>query len=168
MLLFSHQVISNFWRSHGLQYASFPCPSLSLRVCSDSCPLSWWCHPTISLVFLPSIFPSIRVFSNESTLLIRLPKYWSFNFSISPSKEYSELISFRIDWFDLCCPRDSQRVFSTTIGKHEVFGAQLSLWSNSHICTWPLKRNHNFDYTGSFHYEEYWRWSWLKRIENRL
>ena len=111
MLLFSHQVISNFWPSHGLQYASFPCPSLSLRVCSDSCPLSWWCHPTISLVFLPSIFPSIRVFSNESTLLIRLPKYWSFNFSISPSKEYSELISFRIDWFDLCCPRDSQRVF---------------------------------------------------------
>ena len=60
------------------------------------------CHP---LLLLPSIFPSIRVFSNESTLRIRWPKYWSF--SISPSNEYSGLISFRIDWFDLlCCPRD--------------------------------------------------------------
>ena len=56
------------------------------------------CHPTL---LLPSIFPSIRVFSNESALCIRWPKYWSFSFSISSSKEYSELISFRIDWFDL-------------------------------------------------------------------
>ena len=56
------------------------------------------CHP---LLLLPSIFPSIRVFSNESAPYIRWPKYWSFNFSISPSNEYSRLISFRIDWFDL-------------------------------------------------------------------
>ena len=56
------------------------------------------CHP---LLFLPSIFPSIRVFSNESVLRIRWPKYWSFGFSISPSNEESELISFRIDWLDL-------------------------------------------------------------------
>ena len=56
------------------------------------------CHP---LLLLPSIFPSIRVFSNKSVLPIRWPKYWSFSFSISPSNEYSELISFRIDWFDL-------------------------------------------------------------------
>ena len=56
------------------------------------------CHP---LLLLPSIFPSIRVFSNESTLRMRWPKYWSFSFSISPSKEYSELISFRMDWLDL-------------------------------------------------------------------
>ena len=56
------------------------------------------CHP---LLFLPSIFPSIRVFSNESTLPIKWPKYWSFSFSVSPSNEYSELISFRIDWTDL-------------------------------------------------------------------
>ena len=56
------------------------------------------CHP---LLLLPSIFPSIRVFSNEWAVRIRWPKYWSFSFSISPSKEYSELISFRIDWFDL-------------------------------------------------------------------
>ena len=55
------------------------------------------CHPLL----LPSVFPSIRVFSNESTVLIKWPKYWSFSFSISPSNEYSGLISFRIDWFDL-------------------------------------------------------------------
>ena len=59
-------------------------------------------------LLLPSIFPSIRVFSSESVLCIRWPKYWSFSFSISPSNEYSGLISFRIDWFYLLCPRDSQ------------------------------------------------------------
>ena len=71
-----------------------------------SCPLSWGCHPTmredgLSPLLLPSIFPSIRIFSNESALHIRWPKYWSFSFSTSPSSEYSGLISFRIDWFDL-------------------------------------------------------------------
>ena len=75
-------------------------------VCSNSCALSQWCYLTISssfcpLLLLPSIFPSIRVFSNELALRIRWPKYWSFSFSISPSNEYSRLISFRIDWFDL-------------------------------------------------------------------
>ena len=80
-------------------------PSLSPRVFSNSCPLSQmpythpiFCHP---LLLLPSIFPTIRVFSNESTLCIKWPKYWSFSFSISPSNEYSGLISFRIGWFDL-------------------------------------------------------------------
>ena len=93
-------------RRCGLQHASLSCPSLSLGVCSDSCPLIWWCHPTISssatpFSFLPSIFPSIRVFSTESAFHIRWPKYWSFSFSISPSNEYSGLISFRTDRFDL-------------------------------------------------------------------
>ena len=73
--------------------------------CSNSCASSQWCHPTISscfsLLLLPSIFHSIRVFSNESVLHVRWPKYWKFSFSISPSNEYSVLISFRIDWFDL-------------------------------------------------------------------
>ena len=64
------------------------------------------CHP---LLLLPSIFPSIRVFPNELALPIKWPKYWSFSFSISPFNEYSGLVSFRIDWFDLCCPRDSQK-----------------------------------------------------------
>ena len=91
---------------HALQHTRLPCPSPSLGVCSNLCPLSWWCHPTISssvipFLLLPSVLSSIRVFSNESALHIRWPKYWSFSFSISTSSEYSGLISFRIDWFDL-------------------------------------------------------------------
>ena len=84
---------------------------------------------------LPSIFPSIRVFSNESVLHITWPKYWSFSFSISPSKGYSGLISFRIDWFDLLAV---QRTFK--VQKHQFFSAQLSLWSTSHIHRWLLKK----------------------------
>ena len=84
------------------------------------------CRP---LFFLSSIFPSIRVFSNESTLYIRWPKYWNFSFSISPSNEYLGLISFRIDWFDLFAVQGLSRVFSnTTVWKHQFFGPQPSLW----------------------------------------
>ena len=101
----SHSVMSDSLQLHGLQHARLPSPSLFPRACSNSCPLSWWCHPTISsswlFLLLPSIFPSIRIFSNESVLRIRWPKYWSFSFSISPSNECLGLISFRIDWFDL-------------------------------------------------------------------
>ena len=83
------------------------------------------CHP---LLLPPSIFPSIRVFSNESFLRIRWPKYWSFSFCISPSNKYSALISFRMDWLDL--------LFSnTTVEKHQFFIIQPSLQSNSHIHT---------------------------------
>ena len=78
------------------------------------------CH---TLLLLPSIFPSIRVFSNESALRIRWPEYWSFSFSINPSNEYSGLISFRIDWFDLLAV---QRTLNTTIQKHQSFSTQLS------------------------------------------
>ena len=131
---------------HGLQHARHPCPSPSPIVCSNSCPLSQLCHPTISssvlftLLLLPSIFPSIRVFSNESTLHIRWPNYWSFSFSISPSNEYSGLISFRVDWFDLLLSKGLSRVFSsTTVQKQQFFGAQPSLWPTSHICAWQEK-----------------------------
>jgi len=90
-----------------------------------------------SLLLPPSIFPIIKVFSNESVLHIRWPKYWSFSFSISPSNEYAGLISFRIDWSDLTglislLSKGLSRVFSNTIvQKHQFFGTQLSLWSNS-------------------------------------
>ena len=126
---------------HGLQLGRLPCSSLSPGVCSTSCPLSQWCHPTISflcrpLLLLPSIFPSIRVLSNESGLHIRWPKYWRFCFSISPSSEYSGLIAFRIDAWISLQSKGLSRVFSgTTIQKHQFFGTQPSLWSNSHICT---------------------------------
>ena len=90
------------------------------------------CRP---LLLLPPVPPSIRVLSNESTLCIRWPKYWSF--SINPSNEYSVLISFRIDWKS----EGLSGVFSnTTVRKHQFFGTQLSSQSNSHIHTWPLDR----------------------------
>ena len=83
------------------------------------------CHP---LLLPPSIFPSIRVFSNESVLHIRWPKYWSFNFNISPSNEYSGLISFRMDWWVSLQSKGLSRVFSnTTVQKHQFFHAQFSL-----------------------------------------
>ena len=86
------------------------------EVYSDSCPLTWWCHPTISssvipLLLLPSIFPSIRVFSSESVLHIRWPKYRSFSFSISLSDEYSGLISFWMDWLDLLALQGMLKTF---------------------------------------------------------
>ena len=89
-LLFSISVVSDSLRPHGLQHSRLPCPSQSPEAWSDSC------HPLL----LPSSFPS-RSFLNESALCIRWPKYWRFSSSISPSNEYSGLISFRIDWFDL-------------------------------------------------------------------
>ena len=97
--------MSDSLQPHEQQPARLLCPSLTPWVSSNSYPLIQWCHPTISssvlLLLLPSISPSIRVFYSESTLHIRWPKYWNFSFSISPSNEYSGLISFRIDWFDL-------------------------------------------------------------------
>ena len=128
--------MSNSLQPHGLQHARPPCPSPTPRVYSNSCPLSGQCHPTISschsLLFPPSIFPSIRVFSNESVLCIRGPKCWSFSFNISPSSEYSGLISFRIDWMISLQSKGLPGDFSNTaVQKQEFFGAQLSLWSNS-------------------------------------
>ena len=100
-----HSVVSSSLWPHGLQHTRLPCPSATPGTCSNSCPSSRWCHPAIlscrPLLLLPSIFPNIRVFSNESVLHIRWPKYWSFSFSISPSNENPGLISFRIDWFGL-------------------------------------------------------------------
>ena len=97
-------------------------PSNHLTLC---CPL----------LLLPSIFPSKRVFSSESALRIRWPKYWSF--SISPSCEYSGLISFQIDWFDFLAVQGLTRVFSSTIQKHQFFSIQPSLWSNSVVKNLP-------------------------------
>ena len=89
------------------------------------------CHP---LLLPPSVFPSIRVFSNESVLHIRRPKYWSFSFSISHSNEYSGLISLRRTALISLQSKGLSRVFSnTTVQKHHFFGAQLSLWFSSHI-----------------------------------
>ena len=102
---FSHSVVSDSLQPHESQHTRPPCPSPTPRVYSNPCPLSRWpsnhlilCRP---LLLLPSIPPSIRVFSNESALCMRWPKYWSFCFSISPSYEHPGLISFRMHWLDL-------------------------------------------------------------------
>ena len=113
LLLFSCSVTSNSLHPHGLQHSSLACPSPTQEFAQThvhwvSDAIQWClCRP---LLLLASIFPSIRVFSNEPALHMRWPKYWSFSFNISPSDEYSGLISFRIDRFDfLTSLRDSQK-----------------------------------------------------------
>ena len=108
---------------------------LALWVCLNSHPLSQWCHPTISSSATPfSYLQSFRVFSSESALCIRRPKYWSFSFSISPSNEYSGLIPLRLTGLISLQSKGLSRVFSsTTVQKYQFFSAQLSLRSNSHI-----------------------------------
>ena len=128
------------WRP-GLQHTRLPCPSPTPRAYSNSSPSSRWCHPAISSSVVPfsscpQSFPSIRVFSNESALHIRWPKYWSFSFSISPSNEYSGWFPLGLTGLISLQSKGLSRVFSsTTIWKHQFFSAQPSLWSNSHICT---------------------------------
>ena len=105
--------MSDSLQPHGLQHARPPCPWPTPGVYSNSCPLSQWCHPTISSChpfLLPSIFPSIRVFSNELFLYIRWPKHWSFSFNISPSNECSGLISIRMDWLDLLAVQGTLKI----------------------------------------------------------
>ena len=134
---FSCSVVSDSLQPHRLQHTRPPCPSptlSSLKLMSIKLvmPSSHFilCHPLL----LPPIPPSIRVFSNESTIHMRWPKYWRFSFSISPSKEHPGLISFRMDWLDLLAVQGTLRVFpNTTVQKHQFFGAQLSSQSNSHI-----------------------------------
>ena len=117
---------------HGLQHARLhqllEFAKIHVHRTSDAIQKFHLCHP---LLLLPSIFPSIRVFSKESVLHIRWPKHWSF--SINPYNEYSGLMSF---CFISLQSKGLSRVFSsTTSQKHQFFGAQLSLWFNSHICT---------------------------------
>ena len=96
------------------------------------------CHP---LLLTLSIFLSIRVFSNESVLHIRWPNNWSFSFSISPSNEYSEMISFRMDWLDLLAVQGTLKsLLQHHSSKHQSFSSQLSLCSNYHIHTWLLEK----------------------------
>ena len=97
--------MSNFLAPHGLQHSRPPFPSSTPRVYSNSSPLSWWCHPTISSSVIPfssrlQSFPASGSFQ-MTVIFIRWPKYWNFSFSFSSSNEYSGLISFRMDWLDL-------------------------------------------------------------------
>ena len=115
-------------------------------VYSNSCPLSRWCHPTISSFVVPfssclQSFPASQSFSSESVLLIRWPKYGSFSFSISPSNEYSGLTSFRMDWLDLL---EVQGIFKSLLQHHSwkasILLRSTCLQSNSYLHTWLLKK----------------------------
>ena len=94
-----------------------------------------------TLFLLPSVFPRIKIFADEITLCISWPKYWSFSFNISPSNEYSGLISFGIDWYDLLTVQENLKSpLRHHNSKASILCLQPSLWSNSHICTWPLEK----------------------------
>ena len=154
-LLFSLWVVCSSLWTHGLQHARSPGPSSTPGVYSDSCPLSWWCHPAISscrpLFLLPPIPPSIRVFSSESTLRMRWPKYWSFSFSISPSSEHPGVISFRMDWLDLLA---FQGTLKSLLQHHS---SKASILRCSAFFTVQL--SHPYVTTGAF--QKTWHWQHL-------
>ena len=143
-------VMSGSLQPHVLQHERLHCPSPSpCEVCSNSCPLESvmpsncfiLCLP---LLLLPSIFPIIRVFSSEFAVCIRWPEFW--NFSISPSNEYSGWFPLELSCLISLFSKGLSRVFSSTVFQnHRIFGAQPSLWATSHIHTWLLE-NHSFDY----------------------
>ena len=138
-----------FCDPHGLQHARLPHPSLSPQICSNSCPLSHWCHPTISSsVFLFSSCPqSFPVSGSFLRSLLLWPDYWSFSFSISPSSEYSGLISFRIDWFDLL---EVQEILMSLLQHHSSKASIL--WDSAFFMVqlshpyMTTGKNHSFDY----------------------
>ena len=146
--------MSDSLRPHGLQHTRLFCPPLSPAVYTDSCPVSQWCYLTISspalfLLLLPSIFPSIRVFSSESALCIRWPKYLSFSFSINPSNDYSGL-TFRIDWLDLLAVQGTLQESSPTPQFKSINSLVLSLpYCSTLTSIHDYWKNHSFDYMDS-------------------
>ena len=143
---FSRSVMSDSLQPHERQHARPVCPSPTPRVYPNSCSLSQWVHSTISSSVSPfspclQSFPAPGSFPVSWLLASSHQIYWNFSFSIGPSNEYSGLISFSINWFDLLPVQGCSRVFSSsTVQKHQFFGAQPSLWSNSHIRTWLLEK----------------------------
>ena len=148
---FSRSVVSDSLWSCGLQHTRCPCPSPTLRVYSNLCPLSQWCHPTISSSVIPfssclQSFPASGSFSNESVFHIMWPKYWSFSFNISPSNEYSGLISFRMDWLDVLSVQGTFKHLlqhhssKASILRHSAFF--IVLFSHLYMTT---GKNHSFD-----------------------
>ena len=138
--------MSDFLRNHGLQHARLHCPSPSPRACSNSCPLNWWYHPTISSSVVPfsscpQSFPALGSFPVSQL-------FGSGGQSIGVSASSSVLTMSIQGWFSLgltdlisLLSKGLSRVFSsTTVWKHQFFGTQPSLWSNSHICTWLLEK----------------------------
>ena len=154
-MLFSHSGMSNFCNPMDCSTRGFP---VLLELAQNhvhwvgdaiqtSCPLC-------PLLLLPSIFPSIKVFSNESAVHIRWPNYWSFSFSISPSGEYSRLFPLGLTGWISLQSKGLPRVFSsTTVRRHQFFGAQPFLLSSSHIHTWLLEQSWEARCVGISSYE---------------
>ena len=156
LLLFSHLVVSDSLWPHELQHTRLPCPSPSSRACSNSCQLSQCCHPTIS----SSVFPfssCLQSFPASGAFLMSwpftsgfgvsemLPKYWSFSFSISPSNEYSGLISFGMDWLDLLAV---QATLKSLLQHHSSKASILVLsfpYSSTLTSIHDHWKNHSFD-----------------------
>ena len=124
--------MSDSWWPHRLQHARLSCLSPTPGACLNSCPLSWWCHPTISSSVIPfssclQSFPASGVLSIQGVVYIRWLKYWTFSFSNDPSNEYSGLISFRIDWLDLIAVQGNLKSFlqhhssKASIFQHSAF-----------------------------------------------
>ena len=131
---FSRSVVSDSLQPHEPQHTRPPSLPPSPGSHSNPCPLSWCCHPTISSSVVP--FSSCpQSFPASGSFRIRWPKYWSFNFSISPSNEHPGLISFRMDWLHLLAVQDSSRVFSNTIVQ-SIHSSMLNiLYNPTHIHT---------------------------------
>ena len=140
-----NSVVSTSLRPHGLQHVRLSCPTPTPGDCSKSSPSSRWCHPTIHLLSSPSL-PAFnvlqdQVFSNESVLRIRWPKYWNCSFSISPSNEYSGFISFRMDWLDLLAIQGTLKsLLQHHNSKASVLQGSAFFISNSHIHIWLLEK----------------------------
>ena len=143
---FSRSVMSDSLWPHELQHTRPPCPSPTHGVHPNSCPLSRWCHPAVSYSVIPfsscpQSLPASEFFSNESTLLIQWTKYWSFSFSIIPSKEHPGLISFRMDWWDLLAVQGTLKsLLQHHSSKASILWCSLSSQCNSHIHTWPPEK----------------------------
>ena len=146
---FSCSVVSDSLRPYGLQHARPPCPSPTPGVHSNSCPSMpsrhlILCHP---LLLLPSIFPSIRVFSNESALHSRWPKYWSFSFNINPSNEHPGLISFRMDWLDLLVGQGTLKSLLQHHSSKRINSSSFTfLYGPTLTSIHDYWKNHSFDY----------------------
>ena len=153
LMLFSCSGLSESLPSHGLQHARIPCPLPSPRVCSKSCPLSQWSHPNISSSVAPfsSCLQSFLAsgFFPMSALHISWPKYWSFSFSISPSNEYSGLISFRTDWFDFLAV---QGTLKSLLQHHNAKASILIILEILQIFSLPCL----------------WRWSWSWMLQLQI
>ena len=153
MLFFSLSVMSSSLQHHGLQHTthaflSFTISQSLLKLISIESMMPSnhliLCHP---LLFLPSIFPSNRVFFNKRALRIKWPNYWSFSFSISPSSEYSGLIPFRIDWFDLLAVQGTLKCLLQCHNSKNINSSALSfLYGPTLTSVYDYWKNHSFDY----------------------